>query len=118
MEELELAFRLLREFKAGKFTEGHELSAEELHLVGVLAADLLATEVDGTDNFHDLIYALAAEDSKWNRALGEALDKFYREIEAGKKNEGISALKSFLGSCPSRWYRGIAEIELENLKST
>jgi hypothetical protein len=111
MADLKLAYRLLREFKEGKFTEGRMLSEEELRLIQVLSADLLpGTEFD-EDNFHELIYLLASEDTKWNHALGEALDRFYREVEAGKTDEGVAVLNTFITICPSRWYRSLAEIE-------
>lgn len=115
MADLKLAYRLLREFKEGKFTEGRMLSEEELRLIQVLSADLLpGTEFD-EDNFHELIYLLASEDTKWNHALGEALDRFYREVEAGKTDDGVVVLNTFISVCPSRWYRSLAEIEVGNL---
>lgn len=115
MGDIELAYRLLREFKEGKITEGRALSNDELRLVQVLSADLLPSAEFDADNFREFIYALASEDTKWNRLLGEALDEFYREIEAGKTETGVKVLRTFVDVCPSHWYRSLAEIELENL---
>lgn len=115
MKDIERAYRLLREFKEGKFTEGRALSNEELRLVQILSADLFPSAGFDADNFQEIICALAHEDTKWNRLLGEALDKFYCELEAGKTEAGVNALRTFSDACPSLWYRSLAEIELENL---
>ena len=117
MSELESAYGLLREFKGRKIPEGRILSADELHLVNILAADLLPNRKFDSVNFHEIIYAIATADTKWNFSLAETLDNFYREIGAGKVDDGVGVLKTFLNSCPSQWYRSIAEIELNNLDS-
>ncbi len=99
-------------------TEGRALTKSEIQLIKVLAQDLLpnrpSTEVS-EDNFSELIYELAREDSKWNRALGDALNSFYRQVEDGQKTEGLKTLQMFVSSCPSSWYRSHAETEIENI---
>jgi len=114
--DLDHAYELLRKFKDGELEAGRLLSDSEVSLFKLLINDLLperiADEVDG-EKFEDLILEVAQADSRWNRALGDALHEFYQLRDSGNNEGARKRLESFVESCPSNWYRGYALAELE-----
>ncbi len=121
MRDFERAYRFLYEYKQHFNSENLCLTDDEFGMLIILAKEF-SLPIEASENISSsqllcLIQQIFVEDSKWNRALCNALDSFYNLIESEQEAEGIRALKSFINSCPASWYRSHAETELENIRS-
>lgn len=107
-EKLASAFRLIYDFRSGQFKAGDEISVEQLELLQLLQEDLLPGESFDPSVLDTLIPRLAQIDSLWNKRTMSLADEFYALQAGGSEAEAEQLRSSFMNSCPSSWYRGIA----------
>jgi len=65
------------------------------------------------DMFADLIYRLRETKRTWSRKLGTAIIAAASSVENDNIKSAIDTLEEFKGSCPSRFYRGNAQKQIE-----
>jgi hypothetical protein len=108
-DDLQAAFELISDYKAGNLKPGSEVSEKQFHLLKLLRADLLPSEPELDEELPALVSRVAKEDSRWNREAMSAINDIYALRESEKHNEADSLQKSFLQRCPSSWYREIVD---------
>jgi hypothetical protein len=106
-DELESAFALISDFKAGKCASGSEISVSDADLLKRLRADLLPNDAGLDADLARLIGRVAEEDTRWNRRAMETIDAIYRLRSQDKDDEASMLSQQFLDECPSMWYRQI-----------
>jgi hypothetical protein len=107
--DVEAAFELISEFKAGRFGSGSDVSARQLQLLKLLRADLLPNETALDADLGHLILRVADEDTRWNHRTMDVIDAIYSLRSDGKPEEADSLQQKFLRECPSQWYRDIVD---------
>lgn len=105
--DLEAAYKLIREFKAG-LVDGHDpISETDQRLIRSLSDDLGVT-ADGL-NFDEQVLLVAEADSAWNKQAQKCISEYYALQEQGRISDAKALRAEFLAECPSIWYRGIVE---------
>lgn len=105
--KLQAAFALIADFKRGHMTPGAPISDEQIDLLKLLCEELQPSEKFSTEKLEQLVERIARADTEWNRKAQLVIDEFYVLRESGKLAEAQQCRSSFLGKCPSAWYRGI-----------
>lgn len=105
--QLATAYRLIREFKEGRFATGSTVSAEALALLEILRTDLLPNEMARSSDAGELVARLAAEDSRWNRRAGDTVNSIYAALAEGNQGHAERLREDFERDCPSKWYRSV-----------
>lgn len=118
MTNYEQAYSFIYEYKNKHGNNYSQLNESQWNSIKLLSLDLLnlhlSQNIDEI-NLPALLVQICEVDTKWNHLLQQSLNDFYTKLEQGSKQEAINILKSFLKMCPSTWYRGHAEVALENL---
>lgn len=107
--DLRAAFELISEFKEGGIQPGADITAQQFRLLKLLRADLLPNEPDLDGDLHNLVLRMAKEDTHWNHKTMEVVNTIYSMRSAGKASQANLLKQTFLGGCPSRWYRDIVD---------
>lgn len=101
---LEQAYKLIREFKEGRFEPGAEIPDDALLLLQVLVTDLLPGVAWNEGDAGALLLRVAEENSRWNRRTGDTINDIYSARASGRPGEADSLRDDFLRRCPSVWY--------------